>query len=72
MSIKLIPQPHEAHNIKSISIWSNSQKLRKPNPNVSARSNTYWDLRGRYQKEYDERLDLLPDEGVADTVSIYS
>ena len=70
MSIKLIPQPHEAHNLQKISIWTNSQKLRKPNPIVSARSNTYWDLRGRYQNEYDERLDLLPDEGIADTVSV--
>jgi hypothetical protein len=52
-----------------ISAWKNPQKQRKPNPDPSLRSRSYWDLAGRYQAEYDARLDMLPEVGVADTVS---
>ena len=65
-----IPQPHEDSNQIRISPWKNIQKTRKANKDIERRLNNYWDLKGKYQREYDARLDLLPEEGVADTVSI--
>ena len=64
------PQPHDfENNIVRISTWRNVQKVRKPNVNITLRSKSYWDLRGRWQREYDVRLDTLPDDGIANTVS---
>lgn len=65
-----IPQPHEDSNQIRISPWKNIQKTRKANKDIERRLNNYWDLKGKYQREYDTRLDLLPEEGVADTVSV--
>ncbi len=45
----------------------NVQKQRKANPQSDERQNVYWDLRGRYQEEYDKRLDALPDGGKGQT-----
>ena len=67
----MISYPHLESNILRISVYKNPQKQRKPNPTPSLRANTYWDLNGRHQTEYDERLDLLPEEGIADTVRRY-
>jgi hypothetical protein len=64
------PPPHDFEtNIVRISTWRNVQKVRKPNVNIALRNKTYWDLRGRWQHEYDARLDALPDDGIAQTVS---
>ena len=63
-------RPHDFdNNVVHISVWKNPQKQRKPNADPAQRAKNYWDLRGRWQQEYDARLDALPDEGVADTVS---
>ena len=62
--------PHDFEtNVVRISAHKNPQKQRKPNPIPSRRSSSYWDLGGRYQDEYDARLDMLPEVGIADTVS---
>ena len=62
--------PHDFEtNIVRISAYKNPQKQRKPNPIPSHRAMSYWDLAGRYQDEYDARLDMLPEVGIADTVS---
>ena len=45
----------------------NVQKQRKANPQIDERQNVYWDLRGRYQEEYDKRLDEMPDHGKGPT-----
>lgn len=45
----------------------NVQKRRKANPQIEERQNVYWDLRGRYQEEYDKRLDSLPHHGRGST-----
>ena len=70
---QLLQPPHEQSNIVTISAWKNAQKTPKPNPDVTARLSTYWDLNsncGFLQKLYNERLEALPNEGHADTVSI--
>ncbi len=64
--------PHDFEtNIVRISAWKNPQKQRKPNPVPSLRVRSYWDLDGRYQEEYDARLDMLPEVGIADTVRCF-
>jgi hypothetical protein len=64
------PPPHDFEtNIVRISTWRNVQKARKPNVNIALRNKSYWDLRGRWQQEYDGRLDALPEDGIANTVS---
>lgn len=67
--IRCHPHDFETNAIR-ISSSSNPQKQRKPNVNVSLRTRSYWDLDGLYQIEYDVRLDMLPEVGVADTVSL--
>jgi len=63
-------RPHDFdNNVRRIPVSKNPQKQRKPNADVASRRENYWDLNGRHQSDYDERLDLLPNEGVADTVS---
>ena len=42
---------------------TNVQKQRKANPKIDERQKVYWDLQGRYQEEYDRRLDALPQCG---------
>ena len=65
------PPPHDFEtNIVRISTWRNVQKARKPNVNIALRNKSYWDLRGRWQQEYDGRLDALPDDGIAQTVRL--
>jgi hypothetical protein len=65
------PPPHDFEtNIVRISTWRNVQKVRKPNVNIALRNKSYWDLRGRWQHEYDVRLDALPDDGIAITVRL--
>lgn len=49
--------------MKILAPSKNVQKQRKANPKVDQRQNVYWDLRGRYQEEYDKRLDRLPESG---------
>ena len=49
--------------MKILAPSKNVQKQRKANPKVELRQNVYWDLRGRYQEEYDKRLDRLPESG---------
>ena len=62
MHAVLCPPPHDfANNVVKIPAWENPQKQRKP----TGDQQTYWDLNGRHQREYDERLDALPNEGVA-------
>lgn len=64
------PPPHDFEtNIVRISTKNNVQKVRKPNVNIALRNKSYWDLRGRWQREYDVRLDTLPEDGIANTVS---
>ncbi|KAL3773868.1 hypothetical protein ACHAW5_008728 [Stephanodiscus triporus] len=66
----MIRHPHDfERNAIRISALRNPQKQRKPNANVSLRLRSYWDLDGLYQSEYDVRLDMLPEEGVADTLA---
>jgi len=55
--------PHAKHNMTALAPSKNVQKQRKPNPKIDERQNVYWDLRGRYQEEYDKRLDALPQYG---------
>ena len=63
--------PHDfGSNVVHISVRKNPQKQRKPNADPHKRAQTYWDGQSpRHQREYDARLDGLPDLGVADTVS---
>lgn len=63
--------PHDfGSNVVHISVRKNPQKQRKPNADPHKRAQTYWDGQSRrHQREYDARLDGLPDFGVADTVS---
>ena len=63
--------PHEESNIVRTSIGTNTQKRRKAKNDLDKRQN-YWNGQGKFQVEYDTRLDALPDEGVAGTVSILS
>ncbi len=49
--------------MKPLAPSRNAQKQRKANPNSDERQNVYWDLRGRFQVEYDKRLDALPEHG---------
>mmetsp|Transcript_6120 Transcript_6120/g.9541 ORF Transcript_6120/g.9541 Transcript_6120/m.9541 type:complete len:249 (+) Transcript_6120:139-885(+) len=55
--------PHAKHNMTALAASKNVQKQRKPNPKIDELQNVYWDLRGRYQEEYDKRLDALPQYG---------
>ena len=63
--------PHEESNIVRTPIGTNTQKRRKAKNDLDKRQN-YWNGQGKFQVEYDTRLDALPDEGVAGTVSILS
>jgi len=56
-------------NVVQISVRKNPQKQRKPNADPTKRAESYWDLRGQWQHEYDERLDALPDDGASETVA---
>ena len=49
--------------MKPLAPSKNAQKQRKANPNMDDRQKVYWDLHGRYQEEYDKRLDALPQYG---------
>ena len=61
--------PTEKHNMTALAPSKNVQKRRKAlmYPQSDERQNVYWDLRGRYQQEYDKRLDAMPDEGKGQT-----
>lgn len=49
--------------MRSVDPSKNAQKQRKANDNHDERQSVYWDLKGKYQEEYDKRLDALPPYG---------
>jgi len=63
LQIMATEYPHAKHNMTALAPSTNVQKQRKANPKIDERQKVYWDLQGRYQEEYDSRLDALPQYG---------